>query len=150
MNSILNLSRAVKIVTALDYVDGNADRNGAGLDMSGYESVLMVVKFAAIAAGATTSIKAQQSNDNGVADDYSDIAGTGIAVAADDDNQIFYLDIVRPQKRYVRLVVDKDAANNCAESAIYFQYGARVEPVNNNVTDKVTGEIHVSKDEGTA
>ncbi len=150
MPSPENLSTSVKIVSALDYADGNADRNGAGLDMSGYESVLMIVKFAAIAAGAVTSIKAQQSDDDGVADAYSDLAGTGVAVAADDDNQIFYLDIVRPQKRYVRLVIDKDAANNAAEEAIYLQYDARVRPVVNNVADKVTGELHVSPDEGAA
>src|SRR5512142_2627822 len=114
MGSYLNLSKSVKITSALDHVDGNADRNGAGLDMSGYEGVLMVVKFATIVVGGTNSIKAQQSDDDGVVDAYSDLKNTGISVAADDDNQIFYIDLFRPQKRYVRLVIDKDAVNNCA------------------------------------
>lgn len=144
-----NLSTAVKVSSALDYADGNADRTAAILDMSGYEGVLMIVKTAAIAAGGTNSIKAQQgalSNGN----DMADLAGTKIDIAADDDNQVFVIDLANPQERYVRLFVDKDAANNMAESAIYIQYGARVQPVSNNVTDAVTTELHVAPDEGTA
>ena len=145
-----NLSRSVKIVTALDYVDGSADRLGAGLDMSGYESVTMLVKFAVIAPAAVTSIKAQHSNDDGVTDAYADIVGSAIPVANDDDHQIFYIDLVRPVKRFVRLFVDKDAVNNSAEMALYIQYGARIEPVVNNVTDKSTGKVLVSPASGTA
>lgn len=145
----MNLSNEVKITTALDYASGTADRTGAILDMSGYEGVLMMVKFAAIAAGATTSIKAQQDMAVG-GGTMADLAGTGITVAADDDNQIFWLDIYRPQERYVRLYVDKDAVNAVAESAVYYQYGPRKEAVSNNVTDLVTGEFYASPAEGTA
>jgi hypothetical protein len=145
-----NLSAAAKVTTALDYASANADRDGAGLDMSGFEGVLMVVKFAAIAAGAVTSIKAQQSDDDGVADAYSDLLGSKIDVAADDDNQIFIIDLVKPRKRFVRLVVDKDAANVTAESALYIQYGAHKKPVVQTVADEVTYERHVSPDEGVA
>ena len=84
--------------TALDHAEGSADRNGAIYDTKGYESVLMVVKFGDIAAGAVTSIKAQ----SGAASDMSDAAdllGTGISVAADDDNQIFIIDLVKPRER---------------------------------------------------
>ncbi len=149
MPSPENLSTSVKIVSALDYADGSADRTGAIIDMLGYESVLMIVKTAAIAAGGTNSIKAQQGALPAMGD-AADLAGTKVDIAADDDNQIFYLDIVRPQERYVRLYVDKDGANNMAESAIYIQYDARFRPVVNNVADLVTGELHVSPAEGVA
>ncbi len=145
----MNLGKDVKITTALDYASGTADRNGSTLDMQNFEGVLMIVKFATIAAGATTSIKAQQ----GAASDLSDAAdleGTGIAVAADDDNQVFIIDLYRPRERYVRLVVDKDGSNAVAESAIYVQYGPRKKPVTQNVADAVTYELHVSPAEGTA
>ncbi len=147
---MINFSKEAKITTALDYVSGTASRDGAGLDMQGYDSVAMIVKFAAIAAGATTSIKAQQSSDDGSSDAYSDLEGTAQTVAADDDNQVFVIDLVRPTKRYVRLVVTKDGANAAAESAIYVQYGAKDLPVTMNVTDEVTAETHVSPAEGTA
>jgi hypothetical protein len=117
--------------------------------MQNHETCLMVVQFATIAASAVTSIKAQQ----GAASDMSDAAdleGTGITVAADDDNQLFWIEVTKPQERYVRLYVDKDATNACAESAVYYIGGGKCFPEDNNVDDTITGELHVSPDEGTA
>lgn len=145
----MNLSAETKTTTALDYASGSADRNGVTLDMQGYEGVLIIVKFATIATGAVTHIKAQQGAASNLSD-AADLAGTRQDVADDDDNQIFQIDIFRPAERYVRLVIDKDASNTTAESAIYIQYGAHKAPVSNNVTDAVTTELHVSPAEGTA
>jgi len=145
----MNLSKEVLFTTALDHAEGSADRNGATLDMRGFEGVLMVVHFGDIAAGAVTSIKAQQGAASNLSD-AADLAGTGITVAADDDNQIFIIDLYRPAERYVRLVVDKDAANNTEEMAVYIQYSPRKKPQSNNVADAVTCELHVSPAEGTA
>lgn len=145
----MNLSANVKTTTALDYASGSADRNGVTLDMLGYEGVLMLVKFAAIATGAVTQIKAQQGQASNLSD-AADLAGTRQNVADDDDNQVFQIDIWKPTERYLRLVVDKDAANATAESAVYIQYGAHKLPTNNNVADAVTTELHVSPAEGTA
>lgn len=144
-----NELQGLKFTSALDYASGNADREGAILDMAGYEGVLMITKFAAIAAGAATKVKAQQDTDS-AGGTMADLAGTGITVADDDDNQIFVIDIYQPRERYVRLVVDKDAANATAESALYIQYGAANKPVTANVTDAVTYEFHQSPAEGTA
>ena len=146
----MQLTNEVKVTEALPYVDGSADRDGAGIAMDNFEGILMAVKFAVIAGGAVTSIKAQQSDDDGAGDAYSDLLGTAITVAANDDDQIFLIDIYRPRKRFVRLVIDKDGANNTAEDAIYYQYDARSVAVDNNVTDLVTTELHISPAEGTA
>jgi hypothetical protein len=148
MNIAGNLSPNVKITSALDYVSGTADRTGAVLDMQGYEGVLMIVKFAAIASSAVTTIKAQDDTAVGMGG-AADLLGTGISVADDDDNEIFVIDITKPLNRYIRLYIDKDASNATAESAIYVQYGARTLPVDNN-TVPVTTELHVSPAEGTA
>lgn len=145
----INLSKEIKLVKALDYASGTSDRNGATLDMQGYEGVLMVVHFAAVATGATVAIKAQQGAASNLSD-AADLTGTSITVADDDDNQIFVIDLYRPQERYVRVVVDNDATNASAQSAVYYQYGPRKLPVSNNVTDAVTTETHVSPAEGTA
>jgi len=144
-----NLGTDVKITTALSYASGTADRNGAVLDMAGYESALIAVHFAAIAGGAVTSIKAQQGAIANMSD-AADLLGTGITVAADDDDQIFWLNILKPRERYIRVVIDKDGANAVAESAIYYQSTGRLQPEDNNVDDLVTGEVHVSPAEGTA
>lgn len=146
---MLNASSELLIRTALDYASGNADRNGEVFDTAGLEGVLMIVKVATVAAGGVNRILAQQ----GAAANMSDAANlenTAISIADDDDNQIFILDIVKPRERYVRVVVDKDATNACAESAIYVGYGPRVMPVTQTLTDEVTYEKHISPAEGTA
>ena len=136
-----------KITSALDYASGSADRTGAIIDMADYRGVMMYVKFGTIAAGATTTIKAQQDTAVG-GGTMADLLGTVQAVA--DDNQIFIIDLYEPAERYVRLFIDKDAANATAEIAWYQQYGCRKRPVENNVTDKVTYERHMTPAEGTA
>ena len=143
------LSQEVQIRTALDYASAAAVRNGAVFDMSGFEGVLMVVKFAAVAAAGVFSIKVQQDTAVGMGA-AADLAGTAIAVANDDDEQIFILDIYQPKERYVRVVVVKDATNVSAEMAFYIGYGARTLPVVQTLVDKVTYELHVSPVEGTA
>ena len=146
---MLNLSSELVIRTALDYASGNADRTGAVFDTANLEGVMIVVKLAAVAAGGANSIKAQQGAASNMSD-AADLAGTAMTIADDDDNQIFILDIVKPRERYVRLVVDKDTVNACAESAIYIGYGPRTEPVTLTLADNVTYEKHVSPAEGTA
>ena len=146
---MLNASSELVIRTALDYVSGTADRNGETFDTAGLEGVLMVVKVAAVAAGGANSIKAQQGAASNLSD-AADLAGTAITIADDDDNQIFIIDLYRPRERYVRVVVDKDTTNACAESAIYIGYGPRVMPATLTLADEVTYEKHISPAEGTA
>jgi hypothetical protein len=141
------LSDYCKITTALDYASGTADREGATLDMKGFDGVLMIVKTAAIATGATYKIKAQQGALAN-ATDMADLAGTSQTIADDDDNEVYFIDVYQPRERYVRLIADKDTSNACAESAVYVQYKARFEPVTQPTG--VTGEQHLSPAEGTA
>ena len=144
-----NFTTDVKITKALDYASGTAVRNGAIIDMEGYEGVVVAFQFATIAASGTNSIKWQQDTAVG-GGTMADLLGTSISVAADDDNQIFWSELVKPRERYVRCVMTKDASNACAESAIYYRYGAKKVPVDNLVDDTITGELHVSPAEGTA
>lgn len=144
----MDILKNIKVTSALDYASGTAARNGATLDMKGYEGVLMVVKCATIAAGAVGDIHAEQGADSGLSD-AADLAGTAIPIAADDDNQIFIIDLCKPKERYVRVVVTKDGANAAAESAVYYQYGAKKYPIDNNVADLVTVETHIGPSEGT-
>jgi len=141
------LSENVKITTALDYASGTAVRNGAALDMQGWDGVLMVVKLATIAAGGTNSIKAQQGAASNLSD-AADLLGTGQDIADDDDDEVYYIDVYQPRERYVRLVFTKDTSNACAESALYIQYKGKDLPATQ--PSGVTGETHVSPAEGTA
>lgn len=145
----MNLGKNCKIMTGLDYAEGATDRTGAEADMQGWDGILIITKFAAIATGATTVVKAQQDTATGMGS-AADLTGTGITVADNDDDQIFVIDLYKPLERFVRGYVDKDTSNNSAESMIYVLYSGSKAPFANNQTDEVTYELHVSPAEGTA
>ncbi len=145
---MLNFGKDCKVTTALDYASGTATREGAILDMSGFNSVCAIVKFATIAGSAVGDIHFEQDSAAG-GGTMADLLGTAIAVADNDDDQIFMIDLVKPTERYVRVVVTKDASNAMAEDAIYIQYNPIAKPQTQNVTNEVTCEVHVSPAEGT-
>lgn len=113
-----NLSTATKRIrlpldTTTTYVGsaGTTDLTSEGVDMAGFEAVLLRVAFGAITSSAVTSIKAAQSSDDGSTDAYSDIAGSAVTVADTDDNKVFEIDLYRPGKRYVEIIIDRGTAN---------------------------------------
>jgi len=145
-----NLIKNSKLTTAITPAAGVAaatDLEGTVLDMAGFDSVFMQVRMGVITAAAVTSIKAQQG-DLADGSDMADLLGTNILVAADDDNQIFGIDLVKPSKRYVQLYVDRATQNAVVSSATYLQYGASKVPITQD--SGVTVETHVSPAEGTA
>lgn len=142
----MNLSKHIKISDCLDYASGTATRNGATLDMSGWDGVLVVCKHATIAGSAAGDIHMEQGADSGLSD-AADLAGTAIAIADDDDDQTFVIDLYKPTERYVRAVVTKNAANAQAESVLYIQYRGRKLPVTDMGAEAY--ELHVSPAEGT-
>ena len=124
------LSQNIKITVGLAYASGTADREGAVLDMAGWDGVLVVAQFGAIATGGTNSIKMQQGAAANMSD-AADLTGTKITVADDDDSK------------------DKDTSNACAETVTYIQYKGLTQPVAAHGTG-VAGEAHQSPAEGTA
>lgn len=126
------------------------DIEATGVAMDNFEGVKFYVAFGTITTGAVTSCKLQQSDDNGVADGWSDLEDSGITVADDDDNQVVVLDCYRPQKRYVRPVVDRGTQNAVVDGIIAVQYGPRVLPTTDDTTTVVGRVLVVSPDEGTA
>lgn len=148
----VNLGKNAKVssaVTPTAGAAGTSDINGSIIDMQGYDSVMAIVRMGAITSGAVTSIKWQQGADSSLSD-AADLEGTAMTIADDDDEQVFVTELVKPQERYVRLVVDRATQNAVVSSAVYLRYAARKVPVTQNVTDLVTYELSVSPAEGTA
>jgi hypothetical protein len=142
----LNLSKNIKVTQCLAYASGTAVREGAILDMSGWDGVIAVVCHATIAASAVGDVHWEQDSAAG-GGTMADLAGTAIAVAADDDDQTWVMDLYKPTERYVRAVVTKDASNAQAESVTYIQYRGSKLPVADAGADEY--ELHVSPAEGT-
>lgn len=147
---MMNLASEVKITQAITPTNGAAattDIKGVTLDMLGFEAVTMMVTFGAITTNAVTSIKAQQSSTT-TDGDFTDLTGTSQTVADSDDEKIFYIDLIKPEKRYVRLYVDRGTQNAVVSAATYLQYGAKKVPVTHDTV--VSGETWQSPIEGTA
>lgn len=146
----MNLSKNCKISSAVTPTAGAAGTSaisGTILDMSGYEGVLVMVRMGAITSGAVTSIKMQQDTDS-AGGTMADLEGTSQSIADTDDDEIFYIDLFRPQERYVRLYVSRATQNAVVASAEYIQYGPKAAPVTQPTG--TNGETHVSPAEGTA
>lgn len=133
-------------VAASDRAAGSADVNGSALDMQGYEGVVAVVEMGTIAATAVTSLKWQQREMATAT--WADLAGTRFTIAADDD-ELFITELVRPVKRYVRLVVERATANAALRTALYIRYKPRNAPVSQGNSVNADA-INVGPAEGTA
>jgi hypothetical protein len=146
----VQLSKNTKISQAVTVTAGAAGTsaiNGATLDMSGFEGVLIIVRMGAIVSGAVTSIKAQQDSASGMGT-AADLLGTSQTIADTDDEKTYYIDIKNPRERYVRLVVSRGTQNATVSSAEYIQYGAKTLPTTHG--SNVSGEAFVGVAEGTA
>lgn len=125
-----HLTSSVKITNAITITAGASGTtaiNGATLDMSGFSGLAVILKTGPITATAVTSFKIEQS-DNSDMSSPSDLAGSNQAIADNDDDEMFIFDGIRPQKRYVRIVVSRATASSTVD-ATYLQYGADRKPV---------------------
>jgi hypothetical protein len=129
-------------------VAGTSDLTSSSIDTAGYQGVRIIIGFGAITANAVTSVKAQQSAES--AANFADLAGSAIAVADDDDNQIVVIDIFKPQERYVRTIIDRNTQNAVVDFMVVELYHPRVLPADTSDATVVATEKHTSPDEGTA
>jgi hypothetical protein len=128
---------------------GSSDITDAtSIDMAEAEWVVFLFLFGAITTNAVTSTEVHQSSDDGVADAYGSLAGSGLTVADDDDNQVFASMVIRPGKRYVKPVVKRATQNAVVDGVLDF-VKRKSAPVTHGATVGAT-EVLVSPAEGTA
>ena len=112
------------------------------MDTKSFRSITFLVLFGTIDPSAVTTCKLQQSSDDGSLDAYSDLTGTSIAVADDDDNQVVALEVDEPLKHYVRCVVSRGTADAVVDGIVALQYNADSEPVAHDGATCVGSEYH--------
>jgi hypothetical protein len=122
-----NVTKVKRVLNAV--AAGTSNQNGAAVDTQGFQGVRFLVAVGAITATAVTSIKVQEGNAANLSD-AADLAGSGIAIAADgsDDNSVFVVDVYKPAKRYLRVVVLRGTANAVIDGAFAELYEGRVYP----------------------
>lgn len=118
--------KPVQCVTLTAGAAGASNINGSSVDTAGFDGVLFVVQFGTITAGAATSLKLQQDTVTGFGT-AADIAGSGITVLDTNDDTPFAIDIKRPTKQFVRLVILR-ATQNAVCGAMAFLYRGRSRP----------------------
>ncbi len=124
---------------------GTSAINATAVDMAGFDAVTFIVAMGAIVSTAVTSIKVQQSSDNST---FEDLESTSITIADDDDNELFVAEVIRPAKRYVRVVVSRGTANATVDSIVAIQHLAHAQPVTQPTGTNV--ELNVAPIAGTA
>ena len=97
-----------------DLASGSSDVNGTTIDSRNFDCAVGVVVMGAISGTAT--VKFQGSRDNGTT--WLDVPSSSVAVAADDDNETFLLEITKPGYDRLRLVVDKTGASAIASGHV--------------------------------
>lgn len=140
----MNLSSQIKITKVADHTTAGTDAiNSTAVDMSGYEGVLFVTSVGTANAGNYINAKQCDTYDG----TYADLEGTKVTSGTSDED--LWVDVYRPQERYVKCYVTRGASTTC-ESIWAIQYGARKAPVDNTTSGTIAGELHASPAEGTA
>ena len=133
----------VKVVPILSYANANSDRTSEVIDTAGYGGCFVVVHFAAVNDSVTEDIYLASSD--AVTDENTLSSGANVASSSQTvtgttaDNTVQYIDFI-PEKRYYQLVVNKDASNASAESAVAYLYNAKSRPVTQSTGNTVVGE----------
>ncbi len=144
----MNLGKDVLISKCLTYGTGTAVRNGAEVDMLGYDGVLAIMSTGGMHNSAVGDIHFETATVTGFSGG-TDLLGTALVTAGNDDDQVFVIDLYKPLERFIRAVVTKDTTNSAEESVVYVQYKGAKRPEVNNVTDEVTYELKISPARGS-
>lgn len=118
--------------------------NGATLDMTGFDGVLVFGTIATSNAG--NFLKGQQGQVSD-ASDMADLAGTKIVAAA--NGSIVALEVNRVREQYFRGVIIRTGANTATGDMYYLQYNAANKPTTSDVVNVLKSLALNSPLEGT-
>jgi hypothetical protein len=128
MNNLVEEVKGQTGITATTGAAGTTAINGVVIDTQGYDGVMCVITMGAITAGAVTSAKIQTGDESDLSDAV-DVTNLSVTIADDDDAKVFALDLLRPLKRYARVVVSRATQNAVVENAVYLAYKAKEQAV---------------------
>lgn len=135
-------SEDVKIVPILSYASAATDRTSEVIDTKGFGRCVIPVHFAAIVTNSVCDIylqNADAASNETTLTSGANVAGSSQTVADDADNKVFYIDFI-PTKRFYQLVVNKDATNATAESAVAYLYHSKDRPVTHGAGTSTIGD----------
>lgn len=145
-----NLSQDAKIVPILAYASESSDRTSDVIDTKGFKNLMILMTSAAVHNSAAHAYELQHSDtatNETTLSSGTDIEGSSLAISTD-DNVVHYYD-GKPTKRYIQLVVNKDAAQASAQSAVAILYNSKDRPTTHGAGSSTVGEgVAASTGEG--
>ena len=126
-----NLTKAVVTKHVLNAVAaGTTNQTSSAVDTLGAAAVRFIADIGTLTSSQVTKLKVQESSDDGATDAYADVTGSETAAMADaDSNKLLIVDIYKPQKRWIRPVVNRATANAVITAAWVELYLPDFQPV---------------------
>ena len=118
----------------------------SGVDLAGFKECTFGVLVGDIGSGGVPTVTIQQSEDDGDSDAYSDVEGSLVTLADDDDDSVVKVSVKNPQKRYLKCLVGRATANIAVGGIVAVLSGAGKLVVTQEVPNGVT---LFEPDEGT-
>lgn len=124
------LTKAVKtVVVGTGTVAGTTAVNLTTVDTLGYAGYRICVLLGTLTAGQVTSLKVQEFETD-TSGSYADVTGAVTAAAADaDGGKLLILEVYKPQKRWIRPVVNRATQNAVITAAWVELYLPDFQPV---------------------
>lgn len=130
INSLLREAKVTRAANAA--AAAQTDVTSSAIDTKGFEGCLFIVAMGSITSGAVTSAYVAQCDTSGGS--YTELDGTRLTIADDDDNQVFLLDVKQPTERYLKCVVDRATQDAVVDGIVAVQYGAAAVPTTHDST----------------
>ena len=123
----LQLFEQCQWFTMLPAGTGSTARSGVRLDLSPFNSALIMLEIETVAAGASHQLFLEHS-DTIIGPDET-VAGSAVPYSAANANSVMVLEVYRPLKRYIRPQITKDGTNNSTESVRVMLFNSGRSPV---------------------
>lgn len=147
MNQFTSVNSIRRAMLPSAGVAGQTTINSDIIDVSDASGVAFIVQMGAITNGGVQSLKLVHG-DTANLSDATDVAGSNQTIAVADAEKVFYVDVAKPTKRYVRLVVSRSVQNSAVEAILAVLYGVKSQAPAQGAN--VLGEAFVAPVSGTA
>ena len=149
-----NMFRNVAIIQRTTGVTGSTgNSNLPGVDARGYEGISWVFL---VNGNPTTgmSFKVQEASSSGFSTAagslVGDLTGTSIDMTTGIADGAAFIDVYKPNDRWVRAVIVKVSTADIIDGALVFGYNFNDLPVTHSTADVIAGEYHSHPSTGTA
>ena len=142
----MNLFKNVKITKVQNHTTaGTTAVPSDAIDMANWDGVAFFTTFAVANSGNYLTAQEDGADDSGFGA-AADLAGSKVVPAS--TNDVAWLDVYRPIKRYIRVNATRTSSSALGE--IYaIQYNGRTLAQTNLVTNEVIGKLLISPIAGT-